>query len=69
MDRTITTIGIAALPVGAGLWLWGSLVEVPDNSDTIVGELQRIGRLNAGAAAASCVAALCAAYAFWRQKS
>jgi hypothetical protein len=42
-----------------------SLIEVPDNIDTIVGELQRIGRLNAWAAVAALVAALCAAYGFW----
>jgi hypothetical protein len=35
--------------------------------ETIVGELQRIGRVNALAALAALVAALCAAHGFRRQ--
>jgi hypothetical protein len=36
---------IAAL-IAAGLWLRSALIDVPNNIDTIVGELQRIGRWN-----------------------
>jgi hypothetical protein len=46
--------------------LRASLIDVPDNIDTIVGELQRMGRWNAWAAFAAFVAALCTAYALWR---
>jgi hypothetical protein len=43
------------------------LINVPNNIDTVVGELQRIGKVNAWAAEAALVAAVCAAYTFWRQ--
>jgi hypothetical protein len=66
MDKMIAVVGIAASLLAAGLWLWASLITVPDNIDTIVAELQRIGRINAGAAFAAVVAALCAAFTFWR---
>jgi hypothetical protein len=67
MDKAIALLGAASL-LAAGLWLWGSLIDVPNNIDTIVGELQRIGRVNAWAARAAVLAALCAAYAiFWQQ--
>jgi hypothetical protein len=69
LDRMITILGLGASLAAAGLWLWGSLIEVPDNIDTIVSELQRVGRVNAGAAAAAFVGALCAAFTFWRQMS
>jgi hypothetical protein len=69
LDKFITLIGLAASLAAAALWLWGSLIDVPDNIDTIVGELQRIGRVNAWAAMAALVAAVCAAHAFWRQLS
>jgi hypothetical protein len=67
IDKIVTAVGLVASLAAAGFWLWGSVIEVPDNIDTIVGELQRIGRLNAWAALAALIAALCAAYAFWRQ--
>jgi len=67
MDKAITLLGVTASLLAAGLWLWGSLIDVPNNIDTIVGELQRIGRVNAWAAMAAVLAALCAAYAFWQQ--
>jgi hypothetical protein len=67
VDKFVTIIGLAASLAAAALWLWGSLIDVPDNIDTIVGELQRIGRVNAWAAMAALAAAVCAAYAFWRQ--
>jgi hypothetical protein len=67
VDTIVTSVGLVASLAAAGFWLWGSLIEVPNNIDTIVGELQRIGRLNAWAALAALVAALCAAYVFSRQ--
>jgi Trm5-related predicted tRNA methylase len=67
IDKIVTAVGLVASLAAAGFWLRGSVIEVPDNIDTIVGELQRIGRLNAWAAMAALIAALCAAYAFWRQ--
>jgi hypothetical protein len=67
IDKVVNLAGLLASLAAAALWLWGSLIEVPANIDTIVGELQRIGRINAWAAVAALVAALCAAHAFWRQ--
>jgi hypothetical protein len=67
VDKIVTSVGLVASLAAAGFWLWGSLIEVPNNIDTIVSELQRIGRLNGWAALAALVAALCAAYVFWRQ--
>jgi hypothetical protein len=67
MDKAVALVGLAASMAAAALWLWGSLIAVPDNIDTIVGELQRIGKVNAGAATAALIAALCAAYTFWKQ--
>jgi hypothetical protein len=67
IDKVVALAGLLASLAAAALWLWGSLIEVPNNINTIVGELQRIGRMNAWAAVAALVAALCAAHAFWRQ--
>ena len=66
VDKIIAAVGLVASLAAAGFWLWASLIKVPDNIDTIVGELQRVGRLNAWAAFAAIVAALAAAYAFSR---
>ncbi len=62
VDKIVTSVGLLASLAAAGFWLWGSLIKVPDNIDTIVGEIQRIGRVNAWAALAALVAALCAAH-------
>ena len=51
---------VAAL-VAAGFWFSASMVTVTDNIDMIVGELQRIGRLNTIAAFSTGVAAICSA--------
>jgi hypothetical protein len=59
IDKFVTMVGLVASVAAASLWLWGSLIDVPDNIDTIVRELQRIGRVNAWAAIAALVAALC----------
>jgi hypothetical protein len=50
-------LALAAL-LAAGFWLRSALIEVPDNIDTIVAELQRVGRWNSMAAGASCATAL-----------
>lgn len=50
-------IAITAL-LAAGFWLRSALIKVPNNIDTIVDELQRIGSWNSMAAFASCAAAL-----------
>jgi hypothetical protein len=61
----VNVVGSIAAIIAAGLWLYASLITVPNNIDTIVGELQRISRWNAYAAWAAVVAALCAGYAFF----
>ena len=53
-------VAIAAL-LAAGCWLRSALIKVPNNIDSIVGELQRIGHGNSLAAFASCAAARLAA--------
>ena len=60
----VSGIGAAAVGVAAGLWLWAAMIAAPDNIDTIVSELQRIGRLNASAAGAACIAAVCGVILF-----
>jgi hypothetical protein len=64
MIAIIQWLGILATAAAAILWLWASLVDVPDNIDTFVGQLQRASRLNAWAALAACVAASCA-FVLW----
>jgi hypothetical protein len=53
VDKIVASVGLLASLTAAVFWLWVSLIEVPDNIDTIVGELQRIGRVNAWAAMAA----------------
>jgi hypothetical protein len=67
LDGGVALAGIMSSLAAAGLWLYASRIEVPDNIDTFIGELQRISRWNALAAVAAAIAALCAAYAFARQ--
>ncbi|RXG85768.1 hypothetical protein EAS61_35165 [Bradyrhizobium zhanjiangense] len=49
-------LGVAVSLLAAGLWLWASRINILDNIDTMIGELQRIGRVNAWAAAAAVIA-------------
>ena len=64
MESAFAGLG-AILGIGAAvLWLWASLIKVPDNLDTFIGVLRRIGRLNAWAAFASALAATCAVFVF-----
>jgi len=65
-DVCVAAIGLLCASGAAIFWLWASLIDVPDNIDTFISVLQRTGRINALAAAFSCGAALCAAYAFAR---
>lgn len=56
---------VLAAMTAAVFWFWASTITVPDNIDTFVNVLQRIGRLNALAAASAGVAATCGAIVFW----
>ncbi len=55
----VTGVGAVSAAVAAGLWFWASIVNVPDNIDTFIEALQKIGRLNAYGAGAACVASIC----------
>ncbi len=65
MRPTVSAILFAI--VAAVFWLWGALITVPDNIDTLISVLQKIGRLNAVAATSAALGAICGAYLFWRQ--
>jgi hypothetical protein len=58
MHMTIRIIVAAAAFAAGVLWFISARIKVPDNIDTIVRELQRIGYWNAWAARASCIAAI-----------
>ena len=60
----VCSIGVISSVVAAMLWFKASRIKVPDNQDTLIGELQRISRCKAHAAVAFGIAALCAAYLF-----
>lgn len=64
VDKYVAAVGALASLAAGGLWLWASLLPVPDNLDTFIAKLQLISRANAFAAACATVAALCAAYGF-----
>jgi hypothetical protein len=53
----INWIGAISALIAAGCWFYSATIQVPDNIDTFVRELNRIGYWNAWAARASCVAA------------
>jgi uncharacterized membrane protein YbhN (UPF0104 family) len=67
IDKIIRAIGALASILAAVFWLRSALLDVPDNIDTIVRELQRIGWWNSAAAWAAVVASLCAALIFLKQ--
>lgn len=67
INAVVAGLGAVAGVLAAALWLWASLVPVPDNIDTFIGALQRASRLNAYGAGAAAVAAVCAAILFARQ--
>ena len=67
INAVVSGLGVVASVLAASLWLWASLIPVPDNIDTFIGALQRASRLNAYGASAAAVFALCAAFLFARQ--
>ena len=54
----INLIGAGSAVVAAGLWFRSTTVSMQDRLDAIAVELQRVGRWNAWAAGATCIAAL-----------
>jgi len=68
LDIGFGIVGTLAAIAAAGFWFYASLIEIPANMDTFIGELQRASRWNAYGAGAASVAALCAAYGFGRQQ-
>jgi hypothetical protein len=66
VDKIISVVGVLASLATAAIFLRASFIEVPNNIDTFIDELQRIGRWNSAGCFAAFVAALCAAYAFFR---
>ena len=66
INKVVAGVGAVAGFLAAVLWLWASLVPVPDNMDTFIGALQWSSRLNASGAGAQAVAAVCAAFLFTR---
>jgi len=50
LKTTVDGIGAVAALAAGGLWFWASWIKVPDNIDTVIAALQRIGRINAWAA-------------------
>jgi hypothetical protein len=67
IDKIIGGVGALSSILAAACWLQSAMIEVPDNIDTIVHELQRIGWWNSAAAQAAVVGSLCAAWLFIRQ--
>src|SRR3546814_17312743 len=55
--------------LAAGFWLWASLITVPDNVDTLISVLQRIGKLNAYGALSASFAAACGVLLLWLERS
>jgi hypothetical protein len=66
LDKIVAAVGVSAGIAAAILWFYASILPVPDNLDTFIAALQRISRVNAYAATASGVTALCVAYTFVR---
>ncbi|HEY9537610.1 MAG TPA: hypothetical protein VIS03_08455 [Kiloniellaceae bacterium] len=54
--------------LAAGFWLWASLITVPDNVDTFISVLQRIGKLNAYGALSASFAAACGVLLIWLER-
>ena len=58
MNMTLSVVIAVASLTAAGFWFWAShVVKVPDNMDTFIGELQRIGKFNSRAALSAGIAA------------
>ena len=67
VDKIVGAIGALSSISAAAFWLRSALIDVPDNIDTIVHELQRIGWWNSAAALSAVIASLCAAWLFVKQ--
>jgi hypothetical protein len=65
-DKIVGIVGIVASLVAAIILLRASFIEVPDNIDTFIGELQRIGLWSSAGCFAAFMAAVCGAYVFCR---
>ena len=66
LNIIVGVLGVLSTFAAGAFWLWASLIPVPDNLDTFIGDLQRISQINAYGAGCACVAALCGAYTFAR---
>jgi hypothetical protein len=66
LDIIVGILGVLSTFMAGVFWLWVSLIPVPDNLDTFIGDLQRISQINAYGAGCACVAAICGAYTFAR---
>jgi hypothetical protein len=66
VDFAVCSIGVISSAVAAMFWFYASHIKLPDNQNKLIGELQRISRLNARAALAFGIAALCATYIFFQ---
>ncbi len=66
-NTVVSGLGAVASGISAAFWLAASLAPVPENMDTFIDALQRASGLNAYAAGAAFVAALCVTYLFVRQ--
>lgn len=64
MNMAFDAIGALTALIAAGFWLWASLIKVPENPNIFISVLQNIGRLNAYAAFAASVSALCGMLSF-----
>ena len=68
MSQDILTIisgfGAVAALFAAGCWFRASILEVPDNIDTFIGELKRISRIKASGRLSATVSAICGATIF-----
>jgi hypothetical protein len=64
MTAVVQWLGIISSGGAALLFLRASLIAVPDNIDTFVGELQRAGQWNSAGTAAACISFACQAYLF-----
>jgi hypothetical protein len=65
LTKVVRLVGILAALLAAVFWLWASLVDVPDDIDTIVSVLQRVSMLNALGAMAASAGAFCGMLEFW----
>jgi hypothetical protein len=69
LDIFVGVLGALASFAAGVFWLWVSLIPVPDNLDTFIGDLQRISQFNAYGAGCACMAAICGAYTFIRTRT